>query len=141
MVPWLTPSLCAGLRAAFQRVGFDVDGVPALLGADAHAALARDEPVPARLASVDAGSLGVLVRLFLLGDTEPAGAVADALAPVEVADAIAAGLLREAPEGLTSALDVRPHGDGVSGWWVVSDLETRPGGRRAGHRRHPPAPR
>jgi methylase of polypeptide subunit release factors len=105
--------------------------VPALLGADAHAALARDEPVPARLASVDAGSLGVLVRLFLLGDTEPAGAVADALAPVEVADAIAAGLLREAPEGLTSALDVRPHGDGVSGWWVVSDLETRPGGRRA----------
>jgi methylase of polypeptide subunit release factors len=129
MVPWLTPALCAGLRSAFQRVGFDVDGVPGALGPGAHAALGRDEPVPARLASADAGPLGTLIRLFLLGDTEPADAVAEALAPVEVADAVAAGLLRSGSDGLTAGLDVRPHGE--PGWWVVSDLDTRPGGRRA----------
>lgn len=132
MVPWLTPALCAGLRSAFQRVGFDVDGVPAALGPGAHAALGRDEPVPARLASVrdsTAGPLGTLIRLFLLGDTEPVDAAAEALAPVEVGDAVAAGLLRSGPDGVTAALDVRPHGE--VGWWVVSDLDTRPGGRRA----------
>lgn len=129
MVPWLTPSLCAGLRTAFQRAGFDVDGVPALLGASAHAALGRDEPVPARLASADAGPLGTLIRLFLLGDTEPEDAVAEALAPVEVGDAVAAKLLRSAPGGLAAALDVRPHGE--AGWWVVSDQDTRPGGKRS----------
>ncbi|MDT7696697.1 MAG: hypothetical protein QOI75_6064, partial [Pseudonocardiales bacterium] len=67
MNPRLDPDLCAALRAAFQRVGYDVDGVPELLGEDAHAALGRDEPVPARLASADGGPLGTLVRLFLLG--------------------------------------------------------------------------
>jgi methylase of polypeptide subunit release factors len=128
MVPWLTPALCAGLRSAFQRVGFDVDGVPAAIGPGAHAALSRDEPVPARLASADLGPLGTLIRLFLLGDTEPADAVAEALAPVDVADAVAARLLHSGPDGLTAALDVRPHGE--PGWWVVSDLDSRPGGRR-----------
>ncbi|HTK61999.1 MAG TPA: methyltransferase [Pseudonocardia sp.] len=129
MVPWLTPSVCAGLRTAFQRAGFDVDGVPALLGPSAHAALSRDEPVPARMASADAGPLGTLIRLFLLGDTEPEAAVAEALAPVEVGDAVAAKLLRAAPGGLAAALDVRPHGE--AGWWVVSDQDTRPGGKRS----------
>jgi methylase of polypeptide subunit release factors len=133
MVPWLTPALCAGLREAFLRVGFDVDGVPTLLGPEAHTALGRDEPVAARLATADAGPLGTLVRLFLLGDTEPAAAVAAALAPVDVSDAVAAGLLRAhgsgADAGLVAALDVRPHG--TPGHWVVSDLDTRPGGRRA----------
>jgi methylase of polypeptide subunit release factors len=124
----LTPALCAGLREAFGKVGFDVDGVPALLGPEAHAALGRDEPVPARRATAGSGPLGTLVRLFLLGDTEPADAVAAALAPVDVSDAVAAGLLRAHGDGLVAALDVRPHG--VAGHWVVSDLDTRPGGRR-----------
>jgi methylase of polypeptide subunit release factors len=129
MVPWLTPALCAGLRSAFERVGFDVDGVPAALGPGAHAALGRDEPVPARSASAEAGELGTLIRLFLLGDTEPADAVAAALAPVDVGDAVAAGLLRAGSGGISAALDLRPHGQ--AGWWVVSDLDSRPGGRRA----------
>jgi len=129
MVPWLTPSLCAGLRTAFQRAGFDVDGVTALLGPSAHAALGRDEPVPARRATADAGPLGTLVRLFLLGDTEPEAAVAQALGPVDLGDAMAANLLRASSGGITASLDVRPHGE--PGWWVVSDLDTRPGGKRS----------
>ncbi|MDT7670024.1 MAG: hypothetical protein QOC74_2807 [Pseudonocardiales bacterium] len=132
MNPRLDPDLCAALRAAFQRVGYDVDGVPELLGEDAHAALGRDEPVPARLASADGGPLGTLVRLFLLGDTEPADAVAEALAPVTVERALAAGLLQHGERngagngdgpGLDAALDVRPHGDEDGAWWVVSDLD------------------
>lgn len=124
MVPLLTPELCDGLRTAFQRVGYTVDGVPALLGGTAHAALGRDEPVAARLASRDGGALGTLVRLFLLGDAEPEREVGETLAPVRVADAVAAGVLRCAGQDhLTSALDLRPHGDDHGSWWVVSDLE------------------
>ena len=133
MIPRLSPDLCAALRSVFQRVGYDVDGVPELLGEAAHAALGRDEPVPARLASQAGGPLGTLVRLFLLGDTEPEDAVARALAPVTVADAVRAGLLRPGgadlsggtgtDAGLAAALDVRPHGDDEGSWWVVSDLD------------------
>jgi methylase of polypeptide subunit release factors len=132
MNPRLGPDLCAALRATFQRVGYDVDGVPELLGEDAHAALGRDEPVAARSASRDGGALGTLVRLFLLGDTEPADAVAEALAPVTVEQSLAAGLLQRSEDGsagngdgpgLAAALDVRPHGDDDGSWWVVSDLD------------------
>lgn len=129
MLPRLTPEMCAKLRTAFLRAGYHVDGVPALLGASAHAALGRDEPVPARRASQDGGPLGTLVRLFLLGDTEPDDAVADAIAPLSVPEAVAAGLLRPAEvngsssRGLAAALDVRPHGDEHGSWWVVSDLD------------------
>jgi methylase of polypeptide subunit release factors len=140
MIPRLSPDLCAALRSVFQRVGYHVDGVPELLGEFAHAALGRDEPVPARLASQAGGPLGTLVRLFLLGDTEPEDAVARALAPVTVADALEAGLLRPGGmdltggagtgAGLAAALDVRPHGDDEGSWWVVSDLDL---GRSHGH--------
>jgi hypothetical protein len=151
MTPRLSPELCASLRGTFQQVGYDVDGVPELLGDEAHAALGRDEPVAARLASRSGGRLGTLVRLFLLGDTEPADAVAEALSPVTVEQALAAGLLRPgdpadasgdptggpgggpgpgtvdpstpAGGGLAAALDVRPHGDDDGSWWVVSDLD------------------
>ena len=60
--------IAAPLREAFERVGYDADGVLTVLGADAHAALGRAELVPARRAAADAGELGVLVRLLLLGD-------------------------------------------------------------------------
>ncbi|HEY2207537.1 MAG TPA: methyltransferase [Pseudonocardia sp.] len=132
-VPALDREHCERLREAFRRSGYDLDGVPALLGEQAHAALGRDEPVPARLASRDAGPLGTLVRLLLLGDAEPADAVARALDPLPVDDAVAAGLLRPDPAGagLLAALDVRPYGDDAGSWWVVSDLDAaRLGGQR-----------
>jgi methylase of polypeptide subunit release factors len=123
----LDPALCDALRSAFERVGYHVDGVPALLGESAHAALGRDEPVAARLASRDGGPLGTCVRLFLLGDAEPEAEVAEALAPLPVPDALAAGLLRRDGPDLAAALDVRPHGADERSWWVVSDLEPRRG--------------
>ncbi|HZZ48163.1 MAG TPA: methyltransferase [Pseudonocardia sp.] len=138
MLPRFTPELCAGLRTAFLRTGYHVDGVPELLGGAAHAALGRDEPVPARIAASAGGPLGALIRLFLLGDAVPEDEVADALAPVTVPEAVAAGLLAASADGsgLVAALDVRPHGDDGGSWWVVSDTEA---GRLTGRHEAPEA--
>ncbi|MHC1563119.1 DUF7782 domain-containing protein [Actinomycetospora sp. C-140] len=125
-----------GLRTALVRGGFTVDGVSALLGSTARAALDRGETTPARRAVRDAGDAGTLVRLFLLGDAVDRAAVDAALEPVEVADAVAAGLLSEEDGGVSAALDLRPHGDAAlpdaPPWWVLSDLEVGPALRTAG---------
>lgn len=94
-----------------------------LLGGAAHAALGRGEPEPAYRATADAGPLGTFVRLFLLGSSEPEAAVADALRPLPVEDALASGLVVRDRLGLRAGLDIRPHGDEEGSWWVVSDLD------------------
>ncbi|HKN54988.1 MAG TPA: SAM-dependent methyltransferase, partial [Amycolatopsis sp.] len=65
-LPALSDDVCARLREAFQRTGYDPDGVVGALGGAAHTALGRGEPEPAYRASRDAGDLGTLIRLFLL---------------------------------------------------------------------------
>ncbi|WP_236788362.1 class I SAM-dependent methyltransferase [Amycolatopsis sp. GM8] len=124
MNPEFSDDLCARLREAFQRTRYDADGVLAALGGAAHAALGRGEPELAFRASRDAGELGTLIRLFLLGSAEPANEVEAALAPVAVEDALAAGLLKTNGDALEAALDVRPHGDEQGEWWVISDLDS-----------------
>ena len=135
VLPALSPATVDALRTALDRAGYRTDGVRALLGREAHAALGRGEPEPAYRATADGGVLGVLVRLLLLGSVEPGAAVAAALAPLAPAAAAAAGLLRRAAgpdggDGWGAALDLRPHGDDSgddSGgdWWVLSDLDAR----------------
>uniref|UniRef100_UPI000A59F9CD DUF7059 domain-containing protein n=1 Tax=Nocardia amamiensis TaxID=404578 RepID=UPI000A59F9CD len=88
----LLTALCPDLRTALTRVGYDADSLLEVLG-DAHAALGRSEPVPVRRAAREAGELGTLIRLLLLGDALPEREVAAALAPVELDHAVAAGLL------------------------------------------------
>jgi methylase of polypeptide subunit release factors len=121
--PDLSTEFCARLRAAFLSTGYTSDGVVAALGPRAHAALGRGEPEPARRASRDAGPLGTLIRLFLLGDSEPERDVRAAFGSVDLADAVAAGVLTEE---LRAGLDVRPYGDA---WWVVADLDADQLGR------------
>jgi methylase of polypeptide subunit release factors len=126
-VPDLLP-ITAALRACFLRVGYDADSVLSLLGADAHAAMGRGEAVPARRAARGGGELGTLVRLFLLGDPAGAEEVAAALAPVDLADALATGLLEAhhddvLGDGVRTALDVRPLDTGTGTRWLVSDLD------------------
>ncbi|MGZ4524179.1 MAG: DUF7059 domain-containing protein, partial [Mycobacteriaceae bacterium] len=119
-IPDVLPA-CGALRAAFLRTGYGADSILALLGADAHAALGRGEPVPVRRAVNDGGDLGTLVRLFLLGDTcsmEEAGA---ALAPLPLDAAVDAGLVRPPGIGGRAALDVRPLDTGTGTSWLVSD--------------------
>lgn len=121
-LPDLGADLCARAREAFRRARYDVDGVLDLLGGAAFAALGRGEPEPAGRATADAGALGTFVRLFLLGSSEPEPVVVDALRPLPVEDALAAGLLVRDGAGVRAGLDIRPHGDDEGSWWVVSDL-------------------
>ncbi|KAA9158216.1 class I SAM-dependent methyltransferase [Amycolatopsis acidicola] len=124
MNPEFSDEFCARLREAFRRTGYDTDGVLGALGVPAHAALGRGEPELAFRASRDAGELGTLIRLFLLGGKETEADVRAALAPLPVEDAFAAGLLRGAGDDVRAGLDVRPHGDEQGSWWVVSDLDS-----------------
>jgi methylase of polypeptide subunit release factors len=120
----LSGPLSGALREAFHSTGYHADGVLELLGAQAHTALGRGEPEPARRATRDAGELGTLVRLLLLGDPEPASAVAAAIPGVRTEDLLAAGLLEPDGDRLRAALDVRPYGDDDGGaWWVFADLD------------------
>jgi len=127
VLPDLVPA-APGLRAAFLTHGYTVDGVRDLLGNAAHDALTRGEPEAAYRASRDGGELGVVLRLLLLGGTEPDPAVRAALGDPE--GLVAGGLLRRDGDGFAAALDVRPYaddagsGDPDDAWWVVSDLDT-----------------
>jgi methylase of polypeptide subunit release factors len=114
----LSDDLCARLREAFLKAGYTADGVLEALGGSAHAALGRGEPEPARRASRDAGALGTLIRLFLLGDAEPEDAVRAALGPANLDDAVAASVITQ--DG-RAGLDIRPY---ESSWWVVADLDS-----------------
>ncbi|GAY10483.1 methyltransferase [Pseudonocardia sp. N23] len=127
MLPDLVP-VAPGLRTALSTHGYTVDGVRALLGNAAHDALTRGEPEAAHRATRDGGELGVVVRLLLLGATEPAAAVRAALGDPD--PLVAGGLLRRDGAGFAAALDLRPYaddagpGDADDAWWVVSDLDT-----------------
>ncbi|GAA4550059.1 DUF7059 domain-containing protein [Pseudonocardia xishanensis] len=118
----LPDDLCARLRDTLLEQGFTTTGVRALLGPGAHAALTRGElEAPAR-ATRDAGTLGALVRLFLLGGAEEKP-------PLPELDAlVAGGLLTSGPEGYRAAMDLRPYGEadvgGEADWYVLSDLDT-----------------
>ncbi|MEV0292693.1 methyltransferase [Nocardia sp. NPDC050710] len=119
----LLTALCPDLRTALTRVGYDADSLLEALGADVHAALGRQEPVPVRRAARAAGELGTLIRLLLLGDALPEREVGAALAPVDVEHAVAAGLLERDGDRLRAALDLRPLDAGAGNRWILSDLD------------------
>ncbi|MEU1980293.1 methyltransferase [Nocardia sp. NPDC019395] len=116
-------ALCPDLRTALTRVGYNAGNLLEVLGTEAHSALGRAESVPVRRIARSAGELGTLVRLFLLGDALAEQDVAAALAPVAVADAVAAGLLTSAGDQVRAALDLRPLDTGAGTRWVLSDLD------------------
>lgn len=118
-----------------RTAGYDSTGVPELLGASAHRALARGELAPALRATGHRSELAVLVRLFLLGTTEEEELVGRALPMTGIAAAIAQGLLERDGRDVRAALDVRPHADDTAEFLLVSDLDsdTRPGPVRADH--------
>lgn len=119
--PTLDHATVARLREALTAAGFTVDAVFALLGPDAHHALARNETVPARRATTDGSPLATLVRLFQL-QLPVSREQADRALPGLV-DALAEGGLVAASAGEVRALvDVRPYGDEEHDWWVVCDL-------------------
>ncbi len=121
----------ADLRAA----GYTADDVPELLGAGAHRALSRGELWPALRVTRDGSPLSTLVRLFLLGTTEPESLVRRALPTTGITAASGVGALELDGSDVRAGLDIRPHADEDDDYLVVSDLDsdTRPGPVRHDH--------
>jgi hypothetical protein len=119
----LTDGEADRLGAALRAAGYTADRVVELLGDEAAGALARGERVPALRVTGGGSPVETLVRLFLLGTTEPAKAV-EAAMPVTA-------LVEPDGDGYRAAVDLRPY----EGWWVVADLGTdvRPGPVRPDH--------
>jgi methylase of polypeptide subunit release factors len=113
----LSHDLCARLRETLLDQGFTTTGVRELLGHGAHAALTRGEPEAAARATREAGELGALVRLFLLGGTEEKP-------PLPELDALVAGGLLTEDGGYRAAMDLRPYGEEDTDWYILSDLDT-----------------
>ncbi|HST66541.1 MAG TPA: class I SAM-dependent methyltransferase [Mycobacteriales bacterium] len=119
----LTDDEADRLADALRVAGYTADAVVELLGDEAAGALARGERVPALRATRSGTPLETLIRLFLLGSSEPAAAVEAAL-PVSA-------LLEPDGGSYRAAIDLRPY----EKWWVVADLGTdvRPGPVRPDH--------
>jgi methylase of polypeptide subunit release factors len=117
------------VRRTFLDAGFTADGLLALLGASAYAALARDEPVPARRAlESHHGADALLARLFVLGEPVPVDPVRREL-PLD--DLVALGLV-EVEGQVHAVVDVRPYGESDTDWYVVSDHGPDSAGRSPG---------
>lgn len=116
-------ALAPALRADLTEACYRVEQIAELLGGAAHTALDRGEPVPARRAVADAGSLGTLIALFLIADPRPTDEVARALPRTGVDRALAAGLLTRSGTGVRAALDLRPVLLGTGEHWVLADLD------------------
>ncbi|GAB2590628.1 DUF7059 domain-containing protein [Microlunatus antarcticus] len=119
----LTPAACADLTAAFAEHAYEVDAVVAAIGEPAHAALARNATVPARLALTGRDDpLATLTRLWLLQDRVPRRDLDRAL-PGLVPTLADAGILQADDDTVLALVDLRPYAsdDGASGW-IASDL-------------------
>ncbi|WP_262364207.1 methyltransferase [Arthrobacter echini] len=139
-------ALLGALAADLTDLGYTVDGVAALLGAQAAAALDRGQTAPAllecrRLLGGPRRTRAVPVLLWLLGEAVeqqdlraafPGTGVSglEHLRLIEPVGAEASGPHRRA------TVDLRPYGSDVAGnLWVASDLgsEQRPGPLRRDH--------
>ena len=130
-------NLLRGLAADLAALGYTVDGVADLLGPAAHAALSRDQIVPALVAlerrgrgarDAQAGTLAAVVRFFLLGQDVPAEELEPAFPTARTGGLLALGLAEEAGGSslLRASVDLRPYawdeGEGEVRLWVASDL-------------------
>ncbi len=115
--------LVGRLRDDLRQAGYTHERVGEVLGSVADAALHREQPLPAALAT--AGStdpVAVLVRAFALGRTVSAESLTAALPRTGVAGAVALGLARVDGDGVRGRCDLRPYGQDDHTWWVASDL-------------------
>lgn len=153
------PELLTALAGDLRSVGYTVDGVAELLGASAHAALARDQLIPALIVTEPAArtgdpatdgtkaALAVVVRLWLLAVPQTEDDIDAALPRVRTSGLVELGLTEKNDAGAVAAkVDLRPYGwEGDSGarssgsggaeLWVSSDLAAhqQPGVLRHDH--------
>jgi hypothetical protein len=154
------PELLSALATDLRSIGYSVDGVAALLGESAYAALNRDQLIPSLIvteAAADGGpdtaALAAVVRLWLLAVPQPANVLDAALPGIRTEGLVALGLVEppaadgSGAEGAVAAkVDLRPYGwesavgddtEGRGGaeLWVASDLAAhqQPGVLRNDH--------
>jgi methylase of polypeptide subunit release factors len=108
------------LREALTTAGYSATGIADRIGPVAVDAVRRNDFRALLRATGDGDRLATLVRVFLAGHPEPAGAVAAALAPLPLDRAVAAGLVERADtDQVRAGVDLDVHHD----WWVLSDLD------------------
>ncbi|MFC8618756.1 methyltransferase [Micromonospora purpureochromogenes] len=122
----LSPAGVEALRTALTRADFTSNGIAGRLGAQATGGVARNDFRAALRATEDRDPLATLIRVFICDQTEPEAAVAAALAPLDLAEALAGGLVERHGDGLRAGVDLEPYGDD---WWVLADVpaSARPG--------------
>jgi methylase of polypeptide subunit release factors len=123
----VNPAAVRALRADLHAAGYTVERLLELWGADAEAALEREDRVPAvRALTGSDDPAAVLARLFILGLDEPVGAVEGALARSGADGAAELGLIARADHRIRATLDLRPYSfldaRGAGQWWIASDL-------------------
>ncbi|GAB3145411.1 methyltransferase [Micromonospora sonneratiae] len=122
----LSPAGVDQLRKALVSANYTSSGIAERLGSTATGGLARNDFRAALRATEESDRLNTLIRLYVCAQTEPEAAVARALAPLPLTDALAAGLVEPYGDGLRQGVDLEPYGDT---WWVFSDVpaDARPG--------------
>jgi hypothetical protein len=114
--------LLPALRADLERAAYTVDGVRQVLGTVADAALHREQPLPADLATRGSRDpAAVLARCFALGMPVATAALDHALPALTTDGAIALGLVETSADEAKATCDLRPYADESHDWWVVSD--------------------
>ncbi|MGN8049144.1 DUF7059 domain-containing protein [Curtobacterium sp. 22159] len=141
------PVVTDALRQDLTDAGFSVEGVDALWGADAAAALHRGNRVAAVRAArarvtPDLRSRSTIAELFVLGFRVPRGRADEAFPTVGVDALVDSGLVRlesmsenasedgsegaDAEQWVVPGVDLRPYAFvddlGAGSWWIVSDL-------------------
>lgn len=153
------PEMLTALAADLRIVGYTVDGVAELLGESAHAALARDQLIPALIVTEPTArttdsatdrakaALAVVVRLWLLAVPQTKDDIDAALPRIRTSGLVELGLVEKNGAGAVAAkVDLRRYGwEGDSGaggsgrggaeLWVSSDLAAhqQPGVLRHDH--------
>jgi methylase of polypeptide subunit release factors len=124
-----TEAVADRLRDAFGAAGYTVGGIADRLGAQANAALARNETTPAWRVTDAGDRLDTLIRLFLLQRPVPEPLLRNAFdGPLD--ELVTLGLLVADGNDLRAAVDVRPYAEDDRQWWVVADLTPGLDGRR-----------
>lgn len=118
----LSPTGIDLLREALANAGYTAAGIADRIGPRASTATGRGDMRAALRATTGADPLDTLIRVFICGEAEPEAAVATALAPLPVAEALRAGLVEPYAGGLRQGVDLEPYGGDGEDWWVVADV-------------------
>lgn len=127
-LPTPLPDAIDLLRAELEAAHFTVDGVTALLGPTATAAMNRGHLVAARAAlSGVSDPAAELVRLFQFAEPVPSARVAQAFPRLGVDGLIDLGLVATHADDVHARCDLRPYAPDGRDLWVASDLTPAPG--------------